>query len=426
MLDFGQKLHQNKRRFQTGKRWLMASGAIALVPCAGIALLWRDVLTPEAPVSVRVVIVERQDIEVTINEGGIVKFANQQTLTSPAEGAVDKVFVRPGDRVTAGQTLMTLRKPERETALALQEVLIQSQKAQLLRTQQQVIEAEAQLEAEQEELENLKRLFEQGGIAQTEFKGQESIVRQSIASVRDAELQVSITQTALNELRLERQRIERELQDTIIQSPIDGLVLSVAVKDGDGVVIQTELMTLGDPRQELVELELSTLNASKVSPGQQTRVSIIGPDPTYFAGTVVDLYPQAIAPSQSSASNNSSDTGQPRVPTIVQLDEPSNSLIPGGLVNVEIILEERQNVVSLNIEAIQDINAQPYVWMMDTDGRAIQQSVELGLEGLTHIEIKDGLSTGDEVLLPPLDRPLSVGVPVVREAPFDEESGNEG
>lgn len=213
---------------------------------------------------------------------------------------------------------------------------------------------------------------------------------------------------------LERQRIERELQDTIIRSPIDGVVLGVAVNDGDGVVIQTDLIAIGDPVRELVELELSTLNASKVSPGQHTRISIIGPEPSHFSGTVINLYPQAIAPSQTSTSSSGSDAGQPRVPTIVELDEPSTTLIPGSLVNVEIILEQRQNVVSLNVEAIQDINTQPYVWMMDNGGRARQQWVELGLEGLSLVEITDGLTVGNEVIVPPLDTPLTVGTPVVK------------
>lgn len=166
---------QHKGRFQTAKRWLTASGAIALVACGGLIFLWRDVLISEAPVSVRVIPVERNDVEITINEGGIVKFANQQTLTSPAEGAVERVFVRPGDRITAGQTLITLRKPERQTALALQEVLIQRQEAELERNRQQVIEAQEQLEADQEELSNLEHLFEQGASAQTEFQDQASL-----------------------------------------------------------------------------------------------------------------------------------------------------------------------------------------------------------------------------------------------------------
>ena len=412
-------IKEQRIRLPAGTRLLVGSGAIALATLGGTFFFWNTLSDSTDPISIRLVNVERHTIEVSINESGIIEFADQQTLTSPAEGAVERVFVSPGDRVTVGQTLITLRNPQRQTALALQEVLIEQQNVVLERNRQRVVEAQEQLDAEEDELSNLENLLEQGAIARTDVLEQENAMRQRLATLRDAELEVKTAESSLTELRLEQQRIEQELKDTVISAPIDGLILGVSVKDGDGVEIRTDLLTIGDSSQEFVELELSTLNASNVKPGQQTRISVIGPDPQYFMGTIVGLYPQAVISSQDTSTGNSSDAGQPRVPTVVQLNQPSNTLIPGGTVNAEIILEQRQNVIALSIEAIQQIEIQPFVWMIDNTGKAKQQFVETGLEGLTRIEIIDGLTVGDQVVLPPLDAPLSIGTPVVEGAPID-------
>ncbi|MEM7773242.1 MAG: efflux RND transporter periplasmic adaptor subunit, partial [Cyanobacteria bacterium P01_A01_bin.37] len=393
---------------------LVGSGAIALIAIGGAFLIWQDQFTSEDSIPVQLIEVERHTIEITVNESGIVQFEDQQTLTSPAEGAVETVFVRPGDRVTSGQTLMTLRNPQRQTALALQQVRIQQQEAILERNRLRILEAKEQLDAEQEELANLENLVEQGAIARSDVQAQENMLRQSISAVRDAELEATTAESTLIELTLEQQRIEQELEDTVISSPINGIILGVSVNDGDGIEIRTELLTIGDASQECVELELSTLNASHVSPGQPARVSVIGPDPQYFMGIVTGLYPQAVTSGQSAAASGNSETGQPRVPTRIKLNRPSNILIPGGIVNVEIILEKQENVASVNIEAVQQLESEPFVWVIDSNGLAKQKPIDIGLEGLTRVEVTDGLKVGDNVILPPLDQPIREGIPVER------------
>ncbi|BAU43118.1 efflux RND transporter periplasmic adaptor subunit [Leptolyngbya sp. O-77] len=180
----------------------------------------------------------------------------------------------------------------------------------------------------------------------------------------------------LQSLQLQQRRTQQELQDTIITAPRDGVVLGLSVKDGDGVERRTELLTLGDPRQELVKLQLSTLNAAQVRLGQTARVTVIGPDPTVYLGRVVDLYPQAIA-----SESGDSQSAQTTVPTTIRLDRPTGTLIPGSSVNVELVLQQRQNTVTLEIEALQRNGANSFVWLMDGNGRAQQQPVELGTGG---------------------------------------------
>jgi HlyD family secretion protein len=404
---------QGSKLFKDGVRWLVGAGVIAVLG-TGIILtyiLWINRSNP--PVPVRVVTVARQTVENIINESGVVELGGQQTLKSPTEGAVDQVLVKPGDRVQAGQTLIVLRNPERQTAPLEQQIKIDQQQATLERSRQEIIEAQEQLAAYRKDLEPLKVLQQEGAIARTEVRDREDQIRRTEATLREAQAEASKARLELERLKVENRRIQQQLQETAITASTSGIILQINVNNGDGVEFRTDLLTLGNPTQELVKLELSTLNAARVKAGQLTRVSVIGPDPEIFTGRVVSISPMAIVPEKGdNTSKSSGQSSQVVVPTVVRLDRATRTLLPGSQVNVEIVLESQKNVIALGSEAIQRTEAKPFVWVLDKQGRAQRRPVKLGLEGLVTVEVVDGLRPEERVILPP-DQPLNPGMPVV-------------
>ncbi len=405
---------QSLPAFKTGSRWIAAASAIALLGTGSVLayLFWQQ--QPPKAVSARVLTVERNTVEETINASGAVELGDQQTLTSPTEGAVEQVFVNSGDRVTAGQTLITLRNAERETATTNQQLLIAQQEETLQRSRQRIAEAEVQLAAYRADLERLNQLVSEGAIAETgtEILNKQEQIRNTEAQLRDAQSGADTALLELERLRVEDQKVQQQLRETVVTAPIDGMILNIGVLDGDGVEVRTELLTLGDPAEEVVRLKLSTLDAARVRVGQTARVSVIGPNPEVYMGRVVYLSPLAVTDSSS----NGEQSAQSVVTTLVQLDQPTRTLIPGSQVNVEIILEARPNVVALGTETIQRNGEDPFVWVIDDQGQAQQQPVELGLEGLVTIEVTDGLESGDQVIVPSPDQPLTAGTPIEAES----------
>ncbi|MDY7024282.1 MAG: efflux RND transporter periplasmic adaptor subunit, partial [Cyanobacteriota bacterium] len=349
-----------------------------------------------------------------------------------------------------------------ESKEAIKRLEIDKLKAQVNRDRQKVKEAKANLEAEEAELENVEKLLERGFVAQQEIDRQRKTVRESQASLRDAELNFKNSQIELetkqveriqiqaransrqifeaeiqlqqaqadwrqSKSELERLKIEYQekaltLENNIVTAPIDGVILNLNVKPGDGVNRSDELMSLGDPDQELVQLQLSTLDAAQVQPNQLAKISIIGPNAETFTGRVKNIGLQARS---SNNNNNSNSSGQATVPATIQLDRPTGTLIPGSAVSVEIILEERNNVVVLNTELIQREGASNYVWIVDLDNTAQKQSVELGLEGLIQVEITSGLEAGDVVISPTPETTLEPGTPIIEASSEDAENSTE-
>ncbi len=493
-----------KTAYERGIKWLIAATLLTGVSFGGAWLYYRFQNRAPDAVTARLQKVELGNIENKVNEGGTVELGGQRTIKSPADGAVDQVFVKLGDRIRSGQQLMSLRNPERETILSKQQLEIQKQELVVERNRQKVVEAQTQLRLAQEklqedlqlaqqeitskettqaltiqelqlkierqqqkvveaqeelaaavaQLDKANKLLERGFIAEQELDTEKSTVRQRQATVRDAELELKNSQleldrkkaelifretniqnnvlemkinleqakselqqslSDLNKIKVEYQEQALKLQDNLVNSPLDGIVLNVSVQPGDGVNRSDNLITIGDPNQELVRLQLSTLNAAQVQQNQPARISIIGPNSKPFKGRVKQVNIQASSNGKGD-SNSGEQAGQATVPAIVQLDQPTGSLIPGSPVSVEIILEARNQVIAVNTELIQREGKSTFVWKLDGKNQAQKQPVTLGLEGLTQVEVKSGLNVGDRLIIPPPDTPIEAGTPIVIEA----------
>jgi HlyD family secretion protein len=333
-----------------------------------------------------------------------------------------------------------------------QRIEIQKNQAKLERQQQKVIEAQEDLNVAEAELNKSNNLLEKGFIPATELDGKKAEIRLKEANLKNEQLALkndifqletdrnefldvplpssgilaaevdlqqvqSELQQSLSELRrlkVEYKEEESNLQNNLVTSPLDGVVLNINIKPGDGISRGNDLITIGDPNQELVQLQLSTLNAAQIKPNQAARITIIGPDSKPFSGRVEQVNRQAVSENASSGQSSSS-SGQPTVPATVRLDQPTRVLIPGGQVSVEIILEQQKDVIAINTELIQSEGKSSFVWKLDANNQVQKQPVTLGLKDLTKVEIKSGLKVGDTLVIPPTDIPLKPGMVIIEE-----------
>lgn len=386
-------------------RWFMLSGVVALVGLGGW-LGYDRWLKPKPPtVAVSLVPAQRGDVEITITESGTVVLAEQQTLTAPREVTVEQVLVQAGQRVKAGQTLIVLRDRQAQQDYQDQQIENQKDAITLARKQEAVAEKRAKVKTANDRYQASQELFQKGFISEDEVQTDRDRVEDAAAALKDAQTEQVRAELDVKKGQIKLRDIQRQLGDRLVLAPIEGLVLGLAVKPGDGVKTETSLLTLGDPTKELVRLQLTTLNAAKVNLNQLARIRMIGPNPKQFRGRVLSLSPQATA---SNDNQGGSSQNQAKVDATVVLDRPSGSLIPGSQVSVEIVLQQRRNVVTLPVELIQP-GDNPFVWLRDPDGLARRRSVSLGLQGLTQVEVTTGLQPGDPVVSVPPTQTISPG-----------------
>jgi HlyD family secretion protein len=215
-------------------------------------------------------------------------------------------------------------------------------------------------------------------------------LRDAQLELKNAELQVRNDQLTINNLRA-------QLADNKITAPIDAEILKVEVKPGDGVQQEGRLLSIGDPNKETIRLQLSTLNATKVAVNMPVRISVIGPNPQVYSGRISRISPQAQALQEEKANN--APNSQTKVEAEAILDRPSGQLIPGSAVSVEIVLNQRRDVVAIPLNALRSEGNSQYVWVRDTAGKAQKRTVTVGLETLESAEILSGLKVGDRLVV---------------------------
>ncbi|NEQ97059.1 MAG: efflux RND transporter periplasmic adaptor subunit [Cyanothece sp. SIO2G6] len=345
-------------------------------------------------------------MEDSLNQIGTVKLDRQQTIQSVVEGRVEQVFVEEGDRVTAGQALLLLQDDTWETRRLEHELTVQQKEIDLVMNQQAIATTETDLQDAQATLRASEALYDKGYVSRDEVDQTRRTVRTTEATLQNQLLQLEQTHLELQSLRLQAQTIEQEKRNNQVLSPGRALILDVIVQRGSVVEIGTNLMVLGDPNRELVHLQLPPLRAQQVKPLQPARIRPLGPESAVYSGTV-----QYVALFAGSSQDNE-QAGEPtNLNVIVELDRPSQTLIPGTQVSVDIIPEQRMDVVKVEAGAVQQSDEGFFVWVLGANNTAQRRPITIGLEGLTELEVTQGLEDGDQVIVRP-DRPLNEGMTV--------------
>jgi HlyD family secretion protein len=243
---------------------------------------------------------------------------------------------------------------------------------------------------------------------QQKLKEAKTKIDQTVQELNQAKLALNQIMREIDKLKIQRQKIAEELRKTVITSPIDGVILNLQAKLGDVIEPKGDVLVIGDPTQQIVELKLSPLDATKVKIRQKSEISIIGFQSQKLTGKV-----QQISLLAGDTQNNNQGVDNVKITAIVRLDQVNKNIVPGTPVTVALIIAQRDNVTVIPSEAIQENESETFVWIKDQQSKAFKRIIKPGLQGLDNIEIKSGLKPGDEILIPTLENPLNEGDHVV-------------
>lgn len=447
------------KKYHSRATWLLLSiGIVSLSGSwAGFAY-FKDF--KKNPVSVNLLPVEQGDVEITFTEAGIVELGGQKSLKAPRDVTVEQVLIQEGQHIPSGKTLLIMR--DREGQKQFQEQVAENRKLDEALTRKQSIVAEKlqKLNVIQQRYQNIETKFSQGNVpeveklrnaekryqdsqnlfkrglisqdelqgdkekvsdaqaaiknAQEKLQGEKDKVDEATVAYRDAEVEQRNALLDVQRGQDKLREIQQQLGDRLVKAPFNSIVLKLNINPGDGVKTEGKLLTLGDPSKEIVKLQLTTLNAAKVRLNQLIRVSTIGPNAKTFTGRLMSLSPQATPPNPEEGGIQTAGAGsdsQTRVNATAMLDKPSGTLIPGSQVSVEVVVQQRRDVLTIPLEGLQQ-GDRPFVWIQDQNGKAQKREITLGLQGLTTAEIKSGLSPGEKIVQPPPNQTLNPGTPL--------------
>jgi membrane fusion protein, multidrug efflux system len=270
-------------------------------------------------------------------------------------GVVGRLMVEEGSAVRAGQPLATLDDEE-------------------WRLQAQQAEARAQAARDAAER----------GIA---LHGQGHLADQELERLR-SEAAVAAADRDLARLRV---------RNAVIVAPIAGVVTHRFIERGQLVNTSTPAFTVADLSRLEADVGIPEREAGRVRVGQSARVRIEGVGVS-VPGRVVRVRPVV-------------DPGSGTVLVTVDVEQQSASALrPGQFVNVDIVTETLEERIALPRTAVLVDGATPRVFLVEA-GRAVEREVTLGTSQGDQVELRQGVSPGDTVVIVGQDN-LRPGLPV--------------
>jgi len=336
------RLNQKNSRFKL--LWIV--GGLAAVLAVSFLLFMKgkgakEVRSERPELRAHALTVVYEEVPIYREATGAVTSAYEATLAGKITGAVEAIHVLEGDRVKAGETLITLDS--------------RNLRAQLDR-------AQAELENATAHYQRIRRLF-----------SDESVSRQEMDN---AERAYKVAEAA-------KRTIEADLADTVIAAPFDGVITSKSVEKGEMVTPGRPLLRIEDDRQLRLESTVSEAEVGAVRVGDKVAVRLDALKDREIAGRIVQILPSA-DPSTHSFE--------------VKASLPPEPGLKSGLFGRMFFSTGTKKAILLPRSAVMERGALSTVFVVGASGIIESRLVKPGNLYNDRIEIVSGLEPGEKVL----------------------------
>lgn len=291
----------------------------------------------EAPL-VSLVTVHKEDVpQVSVYTSTVEPYAKNNIAPQTAL-RISKINVEIGDFVKAGQVLAVMDD------LQLQQ-------------------AELQMKNNETEYNRLKGLYEAGGLSKSDLDA--------------IELSYKVSKT----------NYENLLQNTILRSPINGVVSARNYDKGDLYSMSQPIYTIEQIAPVKLLVGISESEYTKVKKGNEVTITVDAFPGRTFKGTINRIYPTI---------NQVSHTFN------VEVTVPNKDYVlrPGMYARVEVCFGSNSNVVVPDKAVVKQVGSgERFVYVLNEDGTVTYQNVKLGVREDNRYEILSGLEDGDKVVV---------------------------
>lgn len=356
------------------KVWLIVAGVIIIA----LAVYALSGSKKKEEISFETVAVAPANIMNSITATGTIEPVTSVTVGTQVSGIVSKLYVDYNSVVKKGQVIAELDK----TNLM----------SQLNTAKTQLATAQSQLNYQTTNFNRYKTLYQKGLVAADEYDNAKLSYTQAKEQVASAKEEV--------------QRAQTNLGYATITSPIDGVVLSKSVEEGQTVAASFSTPELFKIAQDLTNMQVvadvDEADIGDVKEGERVSFTVDAyPDDT-FEGTVKQVR-------QEATTTNNVVTYE----VVISAPNADLKLKPGLTANVTIYTAERKGVLSVQSKALRFTpqketvgkmkivdhtgNAKNKVWTIEGNN-IVAHKVNIGMTDGTNTQILNGISAGTKVI----------------------------
>ncbi len=228
--------------------------------------------------------------------------------------------------------------------------------------------------------------------ARADVQRAEATLRKARAQQVDVEVKrraAAAAQSQIEQARAALREAEAKLSYTQIHAPISGVVGSVTTQEGETVAAGLSaptFITIVDLDRLEVHAFVDETDIGRVQEGQEALFFVDAHPDQEFTGEVTAIYPQA-----------EMEQNVVEYDVVIAIDDTHGLLKPDMTANVTIMMEAREDVLTVPNAAIRREGGRRVVYVQE-DGQFTPKAVETGLRDTSYTEIVSGVEGGDTVL----------------------------
>lgn len=307
--------------------------------------------------------VQYMSMKSIVSATGTIKPVESVEVSSKITARIKQVLVKENDTVTQGQTVALLDGKDYET---------QKEQAEFT-------------------LQNAKTIYDRTNYLY-------NIGAKSKEDLDNAQYNYDTAQSKLEEA-------ESNLSETVIVSPMDGVVIGEPVTDGtmavQGNSNPTVIMRIADLSRKQIFAKVDETDIGSVRVGQKATFTVDAYNGKTFTATVSKISQTDMDNSwnisNSSSSSSSSSAAVIYYSVTLDVDDPEGLLMPSMTARVEIETANKDSALAVPLSALKTDKNGTYVIVIKDDGTTENRYVETGIYGDEFVEIINGLSENEKV-----------------------------
>ncbi len=347
----------------------------------------------------------RSDVSEAVTATGTIEPVTKVEVGTQVSGIIDKLYADYNSIVTKGQLIAEMDKVTLQSELTSQQATYDG--------------AKAEYEYQEKNYLRNKALHEKQLISDTEFEESTYNYAKAKSAYESSEANLA--------------KAKRNLAYATITSPIDGVVISRAVEEGQTVAAGFETPALFTIAADLTQMQViayvDEADIGGVKEGQRVEFSVDAYPNDTFEGTVTQVRLEA-----------TEESNVVTYEVVISAHNPDLKLKPGLTANVTIYIAERRNVINIPLKALRFVpdmpsgqgpaaESQPQpqkpgsdsiktIWVQENNTWTPRQ-VKVGMDNGVNVEICEGLNEGETVAS---DRKSNGGLPAEQLSGNKEES----
>lgn len=340
--------------------------------------------------------VERGNIVSSVSVSGSVLGSNFKNVTTEASGIVSSVFIKEGERVTAGQKIAQitldsdgLKNYQQDYSSYL------SAKNNLESAYSNQLSLHAQMVKTEDDFNNNSSLKTLNPGDPVYLQAYENLL---VSKQKYAQSASSIDQAKLS---LSNAGLTYQMASPIISAPVSGVVMSLLVTPSMTLTSSSlagssasaasstsqKVAIIKMDGKTLASFNVTEVDIDKVKIGQKATITLDSLTDQSFTGTVVAI-----------DRVGSTSNGVTNYPVTISFDSDAPQILPNMSASANIIIDSKENVLLIPSSAIQTQNGQSVVRVLE-NGQERAVIVQTGLSSDTQTEITAGLSQGQTIIV---------------------------